>query len=202
MLEVGCGPLGGFVPMLLDQGHDAVGVDPEAPEGPDYRQVEFEHYAPAAPVDAVIACTSLHHVADLDQVLDAVEQTLLPGGSLIVVEWASERFDLPTARWCFERLPEPRPDDEPDWLTRHRDRWRDSGRPWDVHFQAWRREEGLHDADEILRKLDTRFDQHTCRYGPYFFPELAETTMADEQAAIDAGQIQATGIRYAASRHR
>jgi hypothetical protein len=34
VLEVGCGPLGGVVPALLDGGYDAVGVDPEAPEGP------------------------------------------------------------------------------------------------------------------------------------------------------------------------
>jgi SAM-dependent methyltransferase len=200
VLEIGCGPSGGFVPSLLDQGHDAVGVDPEAPEGADYRQVEFERFEPRSPVDAVIACTSLHHVADLDEVLRAVEKALVPGGTLIVIEWASERFDLPTAQWCFERLPEPLPDEEPDWLTRHRDRWQESGDPWDVHFQAWRQEEGLHNSDEILRRLDERFARHTYRHGPYFFPDLAGTTMADEQAAIDAGQIQPTGIQYAGSR--
>ena len=39
VLEVGCGSLGGFVPALLDAGYQAVGVDPEAPEGPDYQRV-------------------------------------------------------------------------------------------------------------------------------------------------------------------
>jgi hypothetical protein len=33
VLEVGCGTLGGFVPVLLDAGYQAVGVDPEAPDG-------------------------------------------------------------------------------------------------------------------------------------------------------------------------
>ena len=28
VLEIGCGTLGGFVPVLLDGGYDAVGVDP------------------------------------------------------------------------------------------------------------------------------------------------------------------------------
>ena len=46
VLEVGCGPLGGVVPALLDGGYDAVGVDPEAPEGSDYQQVELERYQP------------------------------------------------------------------------------------------------------------------------------------------------------------
>jgi hypothetical protein len=34
VLEIGCGPLGGFVPALLAGGYEAVGVDPEAPDGP------------------------------------------------------------------------------------------------------------------------------------------------------------------------
>jgi 2-polyprenyl-3-methyl-5-hydroxy-6-metoxy-1,4-benzoquinol methylase len=32
VLEIGCGPLGGFVPMLRASGYDATGVDPRAPE--------------------------------------------------------------------------------------------------------------------------------------------------------------------------
>ncbi len=45
---------------------------PAAPTGPAFDQVEFERYAPAMPADAVIACTSLHHAADLELVLDHV----------------------------------------------------------------------------------------------------------------------------------
>ena len=33
-------------------------------------------------------------------------------------------------------------------------------------------------------------------YAPYFFAELGNVAEADEQAAIDAGEIRATGIRY------
>jgi hypothetical protein len=36
-------------------------------------------------------CTSLHHVADLDEVLDWVGATLAPNGALVVVEWATAR---------------------------------------------------------------------------------------------------------------
>jgi hypothetical protein len=39
-----------------------------------------------------------------------------------------------------------------------------------------------------------------CVFGPYFFGDLADMTEADEQAAIDARQIQATGIRYVGRR--
>jgi hypothetical protein len=36
---------------------------------------------------------------------------------------------------------------------------------------------------------------------PYSFPNLADTSEAEEQAAIDAGLIRAGGIRYAATRN-
>ena len=73
VLEVGCGALGGFVPALLDAGYDAVGVDPEAPEGPGYRQIEFERYEPPQPVECVVASLSLHHVADLGEAMHRLE---------------------------------------------------------------------------------------------------------------------------------
>src|SRR4029450_11554385 len=49
VLEVGCGTLGGFVPALGERGYQALGVDPEAPEGSDYQRVEFEQYEAPAP---------------------------------------------------------------------------------------------------------------------------------------------------------
>ena len=57
-------------------------------------------YAPPWPVESVVASLSLHHVADLDEVLDRLGALLVPGGTLVVVEWAWEGFDEPTARWC------------------------------------------------------------------------------------------------------
>ena len=59
------------------------------------------------PAVAVVACTSLHHVADVGEVLDAARAALAAGGTLVVVEWARERLNEATARWCFNRLPPP-----------------------------------------------------------------------------------------------
>ena len=198
LLEVGCGTLGGFVPALLDAGYQAVGVDPEAPERPAYRRIEFERYEPPQPVDCVVASLSLHHVADLEAVLERLAARLVPGGVLVVVEWAWERFDEATARWCFDRLAPPAPDADPGWLHRHRERWSASGQPWERYFRAWAEGEGLHPGEEIVRGLDARFTRQLHAEGPYFFAELADTGEAEEQAAIDAGQIRASGIRYAA----
>jgi hypothetical protein len=121
---------------------------------------------------------------------------LAADGTLVVVEWAWERFDEATARWCFARLARPESAAEPGWLHHRRDEWAASGRSWEESLRAWATQEGLHTGEEIVRELDARFDRRWCVLGPQFFADLAGTTEADERAAIDAGLIQATGIRY------
>jgi hypothetical protein len=132
--------------------------------------------------------------------LDRLQALLLPGGMLVVVEWAWERFDDATARWCFARLTRPAPGSEPGWLRKHQERWVASRQPWDAYCQAWATEAGLHTGEAIVRGLDSRFTRRFHAEGPHFFAELAATSEAEEQAAIEAGQIRAGGIRYAARR--
>jgi SAM-dependent methyltransferase len=198
VVEIGCGPLGGFVPRLESAGYLATGVDPEAPPGAAYRRVEFERCDLPGPVDAVVACASLHHVAGLAATLDLVAARLVPAAPVVVVEWAHERFDEPTARWCFARLREPEQDH--DWLRHRRADWLASGQPWDAYLRSWAQAEGLHSGQDILAELDTRFDPEPVTYGPYFFADLPGTSEADEQAAIDAGLIQANRIQYVGRR--
>lgn len=200
VVEIGCGPLGGFVPMLRAAGYDVAGVDPQAPDGPCYHRVEFERYRPPGPAQAVVACTSLHHVADIGKALDRVQAALAADGSMVVIEWARERFDEATARWCFDRLPAPGGD--PGWLEQRRDQWQASGLPWGDYCRDWAQQEGLHAGQDIVGELDARFDRQLLGYGPYFFPDLAGISEADEQAAIDAGQIQANRIAYAGRQRR
>ena len=198
VVEIGCGSLGGFVPMLRAEGYDAVGIDPQAPEQPHYRRVEFERAELPPQVDAVIASASLHHVADPAEVIDRITSTLTSGGAVVIVEWAWERFDEQTAAWCFERL---RPDDEASWLRRRRAEWLASGHEWPSYLRAWAERHGLHRSDLLLRLLDERFERQLLTRGPYFFPDLGDTTEADEQTAIDAGLIQPTRIDYVGTRH-
>jgi SAM-dependent methyltransferase len=246
VIEIGCGPSGGFVPTLLEAGYTAVGIDPQAPQGPSYLAMEFESYQPPHPVDAVIASSSLHHVADLGQALDGLIAALRPGGTAVVIEWATERFDEATARWCFDRLPTqdppsapshqpatgpqhgrghqsgpgsqpppghqhghghqdshqhgPQDEQEHSWMVAGRQAWLDSGLPWPEFIAAWRAEEGLHTGGDVIAGLNARLRQRSCGLGPYFFPELDATTEADEQAAIEAGLIQPTRIRYAGTK--
>jgi SAM-dependent methyltransferase len=132
-------------------------------------------------------------------VLDHAARALVPGGRLVVVEWARERFDEATARWCFARLPAP--GDDPGWLRRRQEEWRESGQRWDAFLRSWAHAEALHAGQGILDELDARFERQAVAYGPYFFADLAATSDADEQAAIDSGLIQPNRIQYAGTRY-
>jgi SAM-dependent methyltransferase len=193
VLEIGCGSHGGFVPKLRSSGYDVIGVDPQAPDEGDYRRSEVEHADLAGRFDAVVASTSLHHVADPAEVIAQVVSLLASGGTLVVVEWAWEDFDEPTACWCFARLG---PDVDAGWLHRRRDEWVSSRQEWDACLRGWVEKEQLHAAHALIRLLDQHFDRQHLARGPYFFPDLAETSEEDESAAIAAGQIRATRVDY------
>jgi SAM-dependent methyltransferase len=193
IVEVGCGRLGGFVPRLRNSGYEAVGIDPAAPEGEAYLKIEFERSDLPRQLDAVVACTSLHHVADPNEVLDKIANALVPAGLMIVVEWDWETFDEATAQWCFERL---EPSETQSWLHRRHDDWTASGRAWEHYFRGWADQHGLHSARRVLLDLNRHFQRLTCDRAPYFFPELFETSEADELEAINAGEIRAGRIDY------
>jgi SAM-dependent methyltransferase len=193
IVELGCGRNGGFVPALIDSGYEALGIDPVAPDGSGYVQIEFERSDLPTQLNGVVACTSLHHVGDPAKVLDKIAAALVTGGNVVVVEWDWERFDEATARWCFERLEEPAAD---GWLRRHRDGWEASAEAWDDYLHGWATEHGIHSGARLLGELDQRFRRVMCDRGPYFFPDLAQTTEADELEAIKAREVQATRIDY------
>lgn len=197
VIELGCGEYGGFVPALRQAGYEAVGVDTEAPDEPGYQRVEFEQFTPPAPVDAVVACTSLHHTADLDVVLDHVRTVLRPGGTLVVIEWDWARFDERSAQWCFARL---HPQNEEGWLSRARDQWRESGQAWSDYVASWATEEGLHSGDAVVAALTRHFDTAHLARGPYLFADLDGVSAADERSAVDRGELNATGIEFIGKR--
>jgi SAM-dependent methyltransferase len=202
VIELGCGELGGHVPALLGAGYQALGIDPEAPAGPGYRAIPFEDYQPDQPVDAVLASLSLHHVADPGAVLGQVAGMLRPGGTLVVIEWGWDTLDEATARWCFShRRPDPEdPDEHGTWLGHLQSEWTDSGRPWPEFCRGWAEGHGLHPLTAVQAALAGRFTPVHESLGPYYFPELAGVSPADEQAAIDAGRIRAGCLRYAGRR--
>ena len=205
VLEIGCGALGGFVALLRAEGHRAVGVDPQAPEGPGFVRERYEDYRPDAdelPYDAVVACLSLHHVEDLDALLSSLASRVRPGGLLVLREWAREEMDEATARWCFDRLPQEQTEDSPAWwIAGHRESWRESGGSWEEYFQGWAGEHGLLTGAAMLRALEgSDFETVLLERDAYFHTALAGVTAEEERAAIEAGAIRANGLRYVGRR--
>jgi SAM-dependent methyltransferase len=196
VVELGCGVHGGFVPRLVAAGYDVVGVDPEAPEGAPYRRERFEDVRLREPVDALVACTSLHHVADPVVVLDRISDVLSEDGTLVVVEWDWTRFDERSARWCFERLG----GNSHNWLVELRDEWRTSGKEWPAFLAASAEEKGIHPWPRIRSLLEERFAMRNVSEGPYFFADLNATTVEDEEAAIEAGELVPTRVDCVAAR--
>ncbi|MBV8432222.1 MAG: methyltransferase domain-containing protein [Solirubrobacterales bacterium] len=202
VVEIGCGRQGGFVPALSQDGYRAVGIDPAAPDGDSYRRSEFERTDLPPEIDAIVACTSLHHVAVPAAVVDRMADNLAPEGVVVVVEWDWESFDGATAEWCFARLG---PDDEPaeshgGWLQHQHRHWLESQEPWERYVQSWADRESIHGGAALIDELDRRFERESYARGAYFFPDLADTSEADELRAIGEGQIQATRIDYVGRR--
>jgi len=175
VLEVGCGE--GRLALALAAGsHDVTAIDPVAPDGPIFQRITLDEFDASERFDAVVASRSLHHVPDLDGALEKIAQ-LAP--LLIVEEFAWDRFDEPTAAWYLAHL------DGPPKSVQH------CMREWaDEHA-------GLH-GHEILRSaLDRRFRERFFGWRPYLYryPEV-HASREDEQAAIDAGAVNALGFRY------
>lgn len=196
VVEIGCGRHGGFVPALLQDGFQAVGIDPQAPEGEAFQQVEFERAELPPEVHAVVACTSLHHVADPAQVVHRIADALAPGGIVVIIEWDWQRFDRATADWCFARLGQPAEDDHESWLQRARRHWIESQQPWEDYLRSWAEREHIHRTATLIAELDRRLERASCKRGPFFFADLEHTSESDELAAITAGEIQATRVDW------
>ena len=146
MLEVGCGDAGGVVAALVEAGYDATGVDPRAPAGERFRQVDFREVE--GEYDAVVAGRVIHHLVPLDE---AVEKLASLAPVLIVNEFAWDLIDAPLQAWYdAERAMRP-----------------DAVGPPTLEEWRWRHP-GLHPHDVLLAALRARYDERTLEWLPYF----------------------------------
>jgi hypothetical protein len=182
VLEVGCGVEGGVTPALAAAGYEPLGIDPDAPEGPQFAPVTLEQLDDDGPFAAVVASRVLHHVDPLGPGLDKLAR-LAP--LLLVDEFAPERIDEPTREWYeaqHRRLVaaggEPLgPSDLSEWAARHPD---------------------LHPSYVVLGGLEARFETDHLEWRPYLYRWLGDPTGEEpERGLIEAGAIRALGFRYA-----
>jgi SAM-dependent methyltransferase len=198
ILEVGCGE-GWLTHRLAAAGHDVRGIDPEAPEGALFERVMLREFHDPGPFGTVVAVLSLHHIDDLIGALDKIDGVLGSHGSLIVVEFAWDRFDDATARWCLERFRAPL--DDGNWLHRRCADLRERlsrGEPLGARedFRRWAGEEGFHSSPEMLQELRLRWAERFFSWNEYLYPDLEGVTGAEERAAIGSGAIQPLSFRF------
>ncbi|HEX5798612.1 MAG TPA: class I SAM-dependent methyltransferase [Gaiellaceae bacterium] len=187
VLEVGCGR-GELTTALAVAGHDALGIDPIAPDGPLFRRLTLDDLENDARYDAVVAAFSLHHIRDLDAALRKIASLLVPAGLLLVDEFAWDRLDEPTLAWLWgqrraaaaaagEAGPASPAEVRADWEAEH---------------------VGLHGHDALRRCLDEHFEQVAFVPTPHLHRLLGGVSSAVlEQSLVDAGTIAAIGFRYA-----
>ena len=192
VLEVGCGK-GDLARALVERGFDMTAIDPNAPDGPIFRQVRIEDFSDERGFAAVVASLSLHHIHDLGGALDRIASFLPPAGPLVLDEWAPERLAGRTAHWYYEQ----------------RRALADAGRTDSEvpdAFDAWERETtaslaDLHASSTIRSELEPRFAERMFEWRPFLYSRRLDDSLEPvEQASIDNGDIDPAGFRYVGER--
>jgi hypothetical protein len=124
----------------------------------------------------------------------------IPGGTLVVVEFASDRLDEATAAWALEHLA---PASEDGWLARRRNEWKaqdgDDGSGFADYLCRWAASENFRSATATIDALRSQFREMRFERWPYFYPELEGVTREQEIAEIEEGRIQTTGFSFVGS---
>jgi hypothetical protein len=114
--------------------------------------------------------------------LSKLRRLLAPGGRLILVEHAFERFDASTAGW---------------YLDNRRSKCPHAPRSPQACLAEWEADHaGLHSSSAMRRELDLRFEERWSAWTPSLYLELGTALEQEERRLIDAGAIQATGFLY------
>jgi SAM-dependent methyltransferase len=187
VLEVGCGTAGGLVPALADAGYDALGIDPEAPEGERFVRGTFQEPSGNLQLgwEAIVAGRVLHHVHPLDEGLDRLAE-LAP--FLLVDEFARELIEERERAWYEERYrllaaagaQPPGPPSLDEWRARHPD---------------------LHEHRVLLDALRARYEERTHEWVPYLHRWLGDSESESlESELVATGALRAVGWRWSGAR--
>lgn len=174
ILEVGAGS-GELAEALRAAGYDVLAIDPAG--GPGVVQIPLHEVE--GTFDAAVAIVSMHHVEPLAESVDRLAAVLLEGARFVVDEFDVGAYDERAARW---------------WLG-HTDR---DHEPGDLVADL---RGHLHSVETIVAELRRWFDVGEPVRGTYLHRwEIDPALRGDEEEAIAAGLIPATGARFIATR--
>ena len=184
LLEVGCGD-GELARNLARGGYDVTAIDPEAPAGEIFQTTSLEDFTSNTPFDVVVANRSLHHIADLSEALKKIHSLLVPGGPLLLNEFAWDQMDERTARWYLSQATEHRHEDASLLPGRFPDAWIEE-------------HDGLHDSGTMRRALGELFDELIFNWVPYIAEHYFKRpdVIAREEDLIQSDSIGPLGFRY------
>jgi SAM-dependent methyltransferase len=189
VLEVGCGD-GALTRALAQRDYHVVGIDPRAPEGPQFARIGIEALRAQTEFDVVLAVVSLHHVDDLAAAVERMADALRAPGMLLIDEFDREQLDEATTAWLWHQRralaaigagPEP------------------EGATVEEHHRS------LHDGlaeiftwSRVREALAARFEQQFEERVPYLYRYETDLALEPlERAMIERGAVRATGVRAA-----
>jgi SAM-dependent methyltransferase len=220
VLEVGAGA-GRLAALLRARRFDVTAIDRSDEAVARARELghrvelaDFLDYAPERPHDAVVFAYSLHHLRPLEAALARARACLVPGGFLIVEEFAWEAADEKAMAWLAARRAE---------LVRGGAiaastpaRWPDEPR---AALEAWTRhhrdEHGVHTGATLEAAVAAAFEGVAVEEAPHLYREscrdavsgdravaAAAAVLEAERRAISGGEIPALGLRLVARARR
>jgi SAM-dependent methyltransferase len=174
ILEVGAGS-GELAAALREAGYDMLAIDPAGGDG----VVQIPLIEVEGTFDAAVAVVSMHHVEPLAESVDRLAAVLPEGARFVVDEFDVGVYDERAARWWLGHADR---DHEPDALVA------------DLRGH-------LHSVETIVAELRRWFDVGEPVRGTYLYRwEIDPALRSDEEEAIAAGLIPATGARFIATR--
>ncbi len=176
VLEIGCGDAGGVVPALVDAGYDALGVDPRAPAGPRFQQVDFREIdggsTPSSPAASSTTCTrSTRRSTSSPRSHRCSSSTSSRGTS-------STRSCRPGTRRTTGSADSPGPPSLDEWRWRH---------------------PGLHPHDVLLDALRARYDERTLEWVPYFHRWLGDGVASPDRIGYSGPALSFIILRGASA---
>lgn len=139
--------------------------------------------------DFVIASRVLHHVDDLDGVVDNIRAWLRPGGKLVCVEFGYDRFDRRAASWLYEvqgileasgcRQGDLTNDDARTGIERLWNAW------WRHHEQDHR----LHTYSELANALNAGLVERHEQWLPYLYWEALESLALPSETGMSVARF-------------